>query len=320
MKISDFLLLIFLCSYTSIFAQKQNVYLIKDNGQYVKTQDSADYIRIVQEPEKGSALYIINEYYKDGKVRSMGLSRRIDPPLYEGSYRSMYNNGNKKQVATYVKGNLSGQVFNYYPNGQLYTSLVYNDVPPGSGMVSYQIIGVNDSTGKPLVQDGNGLCAFYDKDFKSVSSRGMIKNGEYEGVWTGEDPSLHLTYKETYKEGKLIAGESTDENNVTMTYTRSHIQPEFKGGMDKFYKYLGMSIRYPPNCQRLGIQGMAVLNFSVEKDGSLTNIRVVNDVNDELGAEAVRILKKSPSWTPGVIRGKVVRVAYTVPISFSLGR
>jgi TonB family protein len=320
MKKANFLLMVLLCTCTGIFAQKQNVYLIKDNGQYVQKQDSADYVRIVQEPDKGSALYPINEFYKDGKIRSMGLSRRIDPPLYEGLYRSMYNNGNKKQVATYEKGKLNGQVLNYYPNGQLYTNLVYNNAPPGSELVSYQIIGVNDSTGKPLVQDGNGLCAFYDEGFKVVTSRGMIKNGEYDGVWTGEDPSLHVTYKETYAGGKLISGESTDENQVTLNYTRSHIQPQFKGGMDKFYKYLGMTIRYPRRCQEMGIQGTAVLNFSVEKDGSLTNIRVVNYVNEELGAEAVRVLQKSPPWIPGVMRGRVVRVAYTVPISFNLSR
>jgi TonB family protein len=313
---SSFLLLTILCICTGTFAQKQNVYLIKDNGQYVDLRDSADYIRLVQEPDQGSALFIIKEYYKDGKLKSMGLSKRIDPPLYEGLYRSMYNNGNKKQVAIYAKGQLNGPVYNYYPNGQLYTSMVYNDAPPGS----YQIISVNDSTGKALVKDGNGLAAFYDKDFKAITSRGMIKNGEYDGVWTGEDPSLHITYKETYDQGKLVSGESTAEDHITLTYTRSHIQPQYNGGMDKFYKYLGMNIRYPPNCQRMGIQGTAVLNFTVEKDGSLTDIRVVNYINEELGAEAVRILKKSPPWTPGVMRGRIVKVAYSVPISFSLGR
>jgi len=320
MKKSIFPLLTLLCTCTGIFAQKQNVYLIKDNGQYVETRDSADYIRIVQEPDKGSDLYIINEYYKDGKIKSMGLSRKVDPPSYVGIYRSMYNNGNKKQVANYVKGMLNGTVFNYYPNGKLYTSYVYNDTTPGSGITSYQVIEVNDSTGKPLVKDGNGLCALYDNDFKHIISRGMIKNGEYDGVWTGEDPGLHLSYKETYENGKMISGESTGEDHVTLTYTRSHIQPEYKGGVNSFYRYLGTSIRYPPNCQRMGIQGIVLLKFIVEKNGSLTDIKVVNYVDEELAAEAVRVLKQSPRWTPGTMRGRTVRVTYTVPISFSLGR
>lgn len=318
---SNFLLLLLLSICNSAFAQKkENVYLIKDNGQYVEKQDSADFIRIVQEPDKGSELFMVKEFFKDGNIKSMGLSRKVDPPMYEGTYRSMYHNGKKKQVANFAKGKLTGQVLNYYPNGQLYTCFIYNDAAPGSNFVSYQIIEVDDSTGKSLVKDGNGICAFYDEDFKQITSRGMIKNGEYEGVWTGEEPILHLTYKETYEQGKLITGESTGEDNVTVTYDRSHVQPEFKGGINNFYKYLAMNIRYPPNCQRLGIQGIALLKFAVETDGSLTDLKVVNYVNEELAAEALRIVKKSPLWVPGTMRGRKVRVTYSVPISFTLSR
>lgn len=320
MKKSNLLLFTLLLISTGVFAQKQNIYLIKDNGQYVETRDSADYIRIVQEPDKGSELYIINEFYKDGKVKSMGLSMKVDPPFYVGLYRSMYNNGNKKQVANYAKGLLNGQVYNYYPNGKLYTAFNYSEGQPGSAFAPYKIIEVNDSTGKAMVKDGNGLAAFYDNDFKKIVSRGMIKNGEYDGVWTGEDPTNHSTYKETYENGKLVSGESTGEDNATLTYTKSHIQPEYKGGMTSFYRYLGQTIRYPANCQRMGIQGVVILKFFVEKDGKLSNITIVNYVNEELAAEAVRVLKASPNWNPGVMRGRKVRVAYNVPISFSLSR
>lgn len=320
MKKSHFLLSLLLCMCTSVFAQKQNVYFIKDNGQYVETKDSADFIRIVQEPEKGSELFMVKEYYTDGKLRGLGLSIKVDPPLYDGMYRSLYKNGHKKQVATYVKGKLTGPVYNYYPNGNLYTCFIYNDAAPGSSFVSYKISQVNDSTGKALVIDGNGLCALYDQDFKYISSRGMVRNGEYDGVWTGEEPKLHFTYKETYEQGKMISGESTDADNVTVTYTKPYVQPEYRGGMNNFYKYLGMSIRYPPNCQRMGIQGVVLLNFAVEKDGSLQGVRVINYANEELAAEALRVVKKSPLWNPGMIRGRKVRVSYNVPVSFALQR
>ncbi|CAM4310505.1 TonB family C-terminal domain-containing protein [Pedobacter westerhofensis] len=320
MKKSNFLLLFLLCIYTGIFAQKQNVYFIKDDGQYVETRDSADFIRIVQEPDKGSALYIVKEFYLDGKVRSLGLSLKIEPLLYEGIYRAVYKNGNKKQVANYVKGKLSGPVYNYYPNGKLYTRYLYENAVPGSIFTSYKITDVNDSTGNVLVKEGNGECVFYDNDFKYIAGRGKIKNGEYDGVWTGEDQSQHITYKETYEQGKMIAGESTDQQNVTVTYTKSAVQPEYKGGVNNFYRYLGQSIRYPPNCQRMGIQGVVMVTFAVDKDGSLHDIRVSNYANEELAAEAVRVIRQSPSWMPGMMRGRKVRVRYNVPVSFALSQ
>jgi TonB family protein len=319
MNRSNFLLCILLFLYAGASAQKQNVYFIKDNGQYVDIRDSADYIRIVREPETGTDLYPVTEYYLNGKMKSIGLSGKIDPPKYEGTYRALYENGTKKQVATYAGGRLSGAVYNYYPNGQLYTCLIYTPPPPGSNIPSYTVKSVNDSTGKSLVTDGNGPCAFYDgDDFKHITGRGNIKNGEYDGVWTGEDREQHLTYKETYAQGKLLSGESTDEANVTVNYTKAFAEPEFKGGINSFYRYLSRNVHYPPNCQRMGIQGVVFLNFVIEKDGSLNGVKVINYVNEELGAEAVRVLKQSPLWVPGMRKGRKVSVVYTVPVSFAL--
>jgi len=320
MKRSDFLLFLLLFIYTGVFAQKQNVYLIKNNGQYVEKQDSADFIRIVQEPDKGSELFVVKEYYKDGKLKSLGLSRKVDPPLYEGTYRSMYDNGSKKQIANFAKGKLTGQVLNYYPNGKLYSCLIYNDAAPGSDLAPYQVMQVNDSTGKSLVKDGNGICEFYDNDFRYISSRGMIKNGEYDGLWTGEDRNLGITYKETYAAGKIISGESTDLENVTVSYTKPEVKPEFKGGATNFYRYLARSIRYPPNAQRLWKQGVVLVNFAVEKDGSLNDLKVFNYADQELAAEALRVVQQSPPWEPGTMRGRKVRVMFNVPISFTLSR
>jgi TonB family protein len=318
MNRSNFLLFILLLLCATASAQKQNVYFIKDNGQYVDIKDSADFVRVVQEPEKDSELFIVKEYYNNGKMKSIGLSAKIDPPRYEGTYRTLYKNGNKKQIATFVKGVLSGSVYNYYPNGQLYNCFIYSPPQPGSNLPSYKISLVNDSTGKSLVTNGNGTAAFYDDDFKHITGRGNIKNGEYDGVWTGEDPKQYLTYKETYEEGKLLSGESTDGQGETTNYTKPFIEPEFKGGIKNFYRYLSQNVRYPPNCQRMGIQGTVYLNFVVEKDGKLNGIKVINYVNEELGAEALRVLKRSPLWTPGMMRGRKVRVVYNVPVSFSL--
>ncbi len=116
----------------------------------------------------------------------------------------------------------------------------------------------------------------------------------------------------------MVSGESTDKNGSTYTYTKSSIKPQFKGGMDKFYRFLSKTIRYPAECQRMRIQGKVMLRFTVMKDGSLTDVKVTNSPHPLLAAEAIRVVNTSPPWEPGVQRGKIVKVAYNIPVSFSL--
>lgn len=96
------------------------------------------------------------------------------------------------------------------------------------------------------------------------------------------------------------------------------VPPVFPGGMDKFYKYLNSSIKYPMMAAENNIQGKVFVSFVVEKNGALTDIKVLRSLGGGTDEEAVRVLKASPKWTPGVQNGKQVRVKYNIPISFSL--
>jgi TonB family protein len=299
-----------------VSAQRQNLYFFKKNGQQVKLRDSADYLRIVQEPEPGSALYVVNEHYLDGTTKSTGLSSKVNPPVYEGQYISYYRNGKKKMVANYDKGKLADTAYQYYPNGNLYTVIAYAIAPDGK--TSSYIKCVKDSTGKDLVTDGSGQCGFYDSDFKRITESGSIRNGLYEGVWNGGAGNDGSTYKETYVAGTMVSGERTERDGSTYTYTKSYIQPQFKGGMDKFYTFLSKTLRYPAECQRKKIEGRVMLSFTVTKDGSLTNIKVLSTPDPLLAAEAVRVANASPLWEPGIQRGKAVNVLYNIPVVFSL--
>lgn len=94
--------------------------------------------------------------------------------------------------------------------------------------------------------------------------------------------------------------------------------PSFPGGIDKFRNFLGSNIIYPRMARDLGVQGRVVVQFVVEKDGSVTDIVVVRSLGNGTDEEAIRVLQKSPKWNPGKQQGKAVRVKYTVPIVFSL--
>ena len=95
-------------------------------------------------------------------------------------------------------------------------------------------------------------------------------------------------------------------------------QPLFPGGIEKFYSYLGKAIHYPVRAVENNVQGKVYMSFIVEKNGDLTDIKVTRRLDNDLDEEAVRVLKNSPKWAPGLQNGKAVRVKYNIPINFTI--
>lgn len=94
--------------------------------------------------------------------------------------------------------------------------------------------------------------------------------------------------------------------------------PEFPGGVEALYKFVQQNIKYPQLAKENNITGRVFVQFVVEKDGSVSNVRAARDIGGGCGAEAVRVVKSMPKWTPGKQRGKAVRAAYTLPVNFNL--
>ena len=95
-------------------------------------------------------------------------------------------------------------------------------------------------------------------------------------------------------------------------------QPMFPGGMQELMKFMQTNIRYPKEAQERGIQGRVIVQFVVNKDGSISEECVVRSVDSQLDAEAIRIIRSMPNWTPGKQRGEPVRVRFTLPVTFRL--
>lgn len=94
--------------------------------------------------------------------------------------------------------------------------------------------------------------------------------------------------------------------------------PEFPGGMGECLKFLESNVRYPKVAHDNGVQGKVIVQFIVEKDGSVTNPQVVRSVDSYLDTEALRVIMLMPKWKPGMQRGQSVRVKYTIPVAFRL--
>ncbi len=127
-------------------------------------------------------------------------------------------------------------------------------------------------------------------------------------------PAL-LTLTMVITSAKSYAQKGTADTTV---YTKVDVLPEFPGGVDGFMKFMRTNLRYPAEAKKQKVQGRVNVNFVVERDGSLSNVKAVGRPNALLTDEALRTVKASPRWTPGKQNGKTVRTMYTVPVMFSL--
>lgn len=95
-------------------------------------------------------------------------------------------------------------------------------------------------------------------------------------------------------------------------------QPEYPGGDKAMYEYLANNLDYPESAKEAGIQGRVFVAFVVEKDGSISNVRVLRGIGGGCDEEAVKVVQNMPRWTPGKQRGIPVRVHFNLPIKFTL--
>ena len=109
------------------------------------------------------------------------------------------------------------------------------------------------------------------------------------------------------------------KNGTVGTQQQDEVKPPvFQGGMEKFYKYLAANCKYPAEAIKNNIQGKVLLSFIVEKDGTISEVKVVKSLGSGTDEEAVRLLENSPKWKPATSGNKPVRVQYDVPINFAL--
>ena len=120
------------------------------------------------------------------------------------------------------------------------------------------------------------------------------------------------------KSVSVTIDKSAQSESNRLVFTSVEQVPEFPGGLTAFGNFLGRTIRYPADSREKGIQGKVIISFIVEKDGTLTNFKVVKGLENDINQEAIRVLNLSPKWTPGIQNGKLVRVAFSVPIAFTL--
>ncbi len=117
----------------------------------------------------------------------------------------------------------------------------------------------------------------------------------------------------------LPSGQGEKEKKEDKIFVSVQEEPQFPGGKEKMFDYIRSNLSYPRQAKEAGIEGTVFVNFVVNKDGSISRVKVRKGVNKALNQEAIRVVKSMPNWNPGRQRGKPVRATFLLPIRFSLG-
>jgi len=161
-------------------------------------------------------------------------------------------------------------------------------------------------------EDIKGMIAFYESPVgKKMSDKsGEISNKTMKAgqEWSKELIGLMAKYKEAG-----VANRATIDSDDTVYNTAGiDVKPEFPGGIDEFNKFIAKNYNSP---NQAGLKGKVYVTFVIEKDGSLTDIKVIRDIGYGTGKEAIRVLELSPKWSPGEQNGKKVRCTFSLPIA-----
>ena len=156
------------------------------------------------------------------------------------------------------------------------------------------------------VMKNEGALKVYAKQFNADTSNGILFINTKEYVKNGEKKVVEVAVKAKKPEEAEKPFDGVEQ------------MPEFPGGMPELMKFLQENVKYPEEAMKNGIQGRVLIQFIVEKDGSISEAKVIKKVNEHLDAEALRVIGEMPKWTPGKQKGEAVRVKFTLPVTFRL--
>jgi TonB family protein len=203
--------------------------------------------------------------------------------------------------------------------------------------VSYKIVVKNPddpTTSKAITYYKSGKIKSEEEKFNPVGRKnGTIKhwyeNGQLKSEIHYEDGSLDgdvITYWENsvlkredfFEKGRLVNGTCYNVKGQEVPHYDYEVRPEYPGGVSQLLQFLATQVRYPAESRQRGSEGKVIVQFTVEKDGTVTNAVVKRGVDAYLDAEALRVVSQMARWQPGMIDGEAAQMLFTLPIVFSI--
>lgn len=280
--------------------------------------------------------YLTKDYYKSGKIQFEQFYLNLSKDSLKQIH--YYESGVMKDESFLFKNERTGMLTTWFDNGKIKSAVNYKKSMPdgkydlwykngnkkeeGENITRIDSLTVTfrekvnnfwDKKNVQKVKDGNGFC---EKEVDSLVENGMIKNGFRDGFWEGKDYIIDnitkITFCEQYAQGKLVLGTSVDSENKTYQYTSIENGIPINESTDlRRFVQRNMEV---PNVD-IELYGKVIAEFYIEKDGSLSKLKIVKDIGYGTG-QAVKnvILKYNKPLSPVTKRGILVRQKYILPV------
>lgn len=189
----------------------------------------------------------------------------------------------------------------------------------GGPIIAATILVVNTTNGTITDENGNFTLEAATDQSIQVSYIGMgTVTMTVKDCLKKADQTIVLPEGDTKKDVKVVAPVPQAVTSDDRTFDVVEQMPEFPGGMRAGLEFMARNLKYPTKAQEAGKQGRVIVQFIVQKDGSLSDLHVLRPVDPWLDAEAIRVIGSMPKWKPGMQDGQAVAVKYTLPVTFAL--
>lgn len=312
-----FFISLFLFSISSLAQNNIDREFLLDSLKNIALENNYIYKRIVRNYYSEQNEYQFSDYYRSGAIQMKAKSTSRDGYELKGIAISYYESGQEQEQVYYQSGVKLGSYISWHPNGQQKIQGEYlknNDNERQTG--DLKINQFWDDKGLQRVIDGIGY--FKGNESETVYAEGKIKKGLRDSIWSGKDTKLKFNFVEEYQNGTLILGKSIDSTGKSYTYKKIEISPEFPGGLNSFYKYIGRNFIIPMDLEN--VSGKVYYGFVINSDGNTENVKVLRSLHAKLDLVGKNLIENSPLWRPALQRGVPCNVQYFLPISIGGSR
>lgn len=311
----------------------------------IENRDNASFYSIKEINQKEN-LYIKKDFFISGEKQKVGYFSDSLFVMKTGTWVSYYKNGNEEEKGIYKESKKNGYWLVWHQNGEIKNKGSYLEGEKNGIWTSYYdnnvkkenssfedgkeyILSRWNKDGTIQIENGNGIYTEYFDNGK-VQSTGKIINEIKDSVWNTYDELGTLENEELYDKGKFINGTSFKDGKEypytikeTKPYTKNCGEIENNDDRDfctmRVIQMHSMNIDYPMEAAYKKIQGKVYASFVIDKDGKVTDVKIIRGVHKILDDEVVEHIKKLPDFIPGEQRGIPVNVKYSIPIIFKLG-
>lgn len=302
-------------------------YFTDKNEETKSTENALYYREILIGENQEDPITVIEKYVSNDRTKLYGTYNNIKDKKFTGQKFTAYINGKIKSKEKYSHdGQLIDTAEYFHPNGKL--KIAYNypyTIEQERTIIKDTLILIfKDSIGTPYLMNGEGYAELYIEDNTLNSKphsieKGNFKNHKRTGEWTGTFQNEKYTFVEQYNNGEVVSGISKDSLDNEFPYDESNYmkQPEYPGGIKTLRQFIANNYNYPRAAISAGVNGLVKVSFTINKTGNIVDLKVDQDLGYGTGEEAIRVLKRSKKWTPGIIRGVPVKVRFVLPVNLN---